>query len=243
MPLKYPTPKRNSTRTKAYAALLAALLVLSAAAFFGVGARAQRRNDNANQKSSASSSRRVIVGRGSDTASGSRTTITADDSLNDYSAYRSGDRFYVVLPKSAAGAVAKGGGKGYTDVQVQQRGDSVVVSYKVQPGAKPRVEQKFNRLDVVFDVKDGGQPAASGQQSTAATPQPAGENRNQNASAKQQQQQKQQQAMQPKQSATPETSNDRRPVEAASNTGQPGPGNPSNNPAQPLEAPQQPGVG
>jgi HEAT repeat protein len=241
MPLKYSTRKRSNTRPKAYAALLVALLSLSAAALFGVGASAQRKNDNTSkQQQQSRSSRRVIVGRGSDNASGSRTTITADDSLNDYSAYRSGDRFYVVLPKSAAGAVSKGSGKGYTDVQVQQRGDSVVVSYKVQPGAKPRVEQKFNRLDVVFDVKEGGQPAASGQQSAAATQQPAGENRN--ASAQQQQQQQQQQATQPKQSATPETSNERRPAEVASNTGQPGAGNPSNNAAQPVEAAQQPGV-
>jgi hypothetical protein len=83
--------------------------------------------------------------------------------LKDYSAYRSGDRFYVVLPKSAAGARGGGGsGRGYSDMQVQQRGDSVVLSYRVQPGAKPRVEQKFNRLDVVFDV-----PGDAGQQATA----------------------------------------------------------------------------
>lgn len=239
MPLKYSTPKRNYTRTKAYAALLVAFVVLSAAALFGVGVRAQRKNDNANQKSGASSSRRVIVGRGSDTAKGSRTTITADDSLNDYSAYRSGDRFYVVLPKSAAGSVAKGSGKGYSDVQVQQRGDSVVVSYKVQPGAKPRVEQKFNRLDVVFDVKEGGQAPASGQESSAQTQQQSGENRN--ASSQQQQQQQQQQATQPKASATAETPNDRRTAEAAPNTTQPGANNSQNNGAHTGETAAQTG--
>src|SRR3712207_284215 len=156
MPQNSSQRKRSNTRTAAYAASLAALVVLAAATLFGVGASAQRaKNDNASQQQGRSS-RRVIVGRGSDTPNGSRTTIMADDSLNDYSAYRSGDRFVVVLPKSAAGSISKGSGKGYSDVQVQQRGDSVVVSYKVQPGAKPRVEQKFNRLDVVFDVKDGG---------------------------------------------------------------------------------------
>ena len=219
---------RSNTRTAAYAAMLAALAVLTAATLFGVGASAQRaKNDNAQQ---GRSSRRVIVGRGSDTASGSRTTIVSDDSLNDYSAYRSGDRFYVVLPKSAAGAVSKGSGKGYTDVQVQQRGDSVVVSYKVQPGAKPRVEQKFNRLDVVFDVKEGGQPAAQGQQQPA-TQQPSNDNRN--ATAQQQQQQQQQQAQQqPKTSETPANPNDRRAGEAASGTTQPGTSTPTNTAAQ-----------
>lgn len=226
MPQNPSQRKRSNTRAAAYAATLAALAMLAAATLFGVGASAQRaKNDNASQQQQQGrSSRRVIVGRGSDTASGSRTTIVSDDSLNDYSAYRSGDRFVVVLPKSAAGAVSKGSGKGYSDVQVQQRGDSVVVSYKVQPGAKPRVEQKFNRLDVVFDVKDGGQPAAQGQQ--AATQQPSNENRN--ATAQQQQQQQQQ----PRTSETPANPNDRRAAATASSTTQPGALNPSNTSAQ-----------
>src|SRR5215218_8547419 len=233
MPLNSSRQKRSNTLNVAYAALLAALALLAASALFGVGASAQRKNDNTSQQQQGRSSRRVIVGRGSDTGSGSRTTITADDSLNDYSAYRSGDRFYVVLPKSAAGAVSKGGGKGYTDVQVQQRGDSVVVSYKVQPGAKPRVEQKFNRLDVVFDVKEGAQPAAQGQQQ-AATQQPANENRNTSA------QQQQQAATQPKPSETPANPNERRPNDAASNTTQAGALNPSSTAAQTGGAATQP---
>lgn len=239
MPLKYSTRKLSNTRMKAYVALLAALTLLSAAALFGTAASAQRgKNDNASQKGGSSSSRRVFVGRGSDTSSGSRVTIKSDDPLNDYSAYRSGDRFYVVLPKSAAGAISKGSGKGYTDVQVQQRGDSVVVSYKVQPGAKPRVEQKFNRLDVVFDVKEGAQPAASGQESPAAAQQqPASEKKNASA---QQQQQQQQAATQPKSSTTAETPNERRPAEVAPNAQQPGASNTSSTVAQPNEAATQP---
>ncbi|HEX8291680.1 MAG TPA: hypothetical protein VF570_08000, partial [Pyrinomonadaceae bacterium] len=162
-------------RTKLFVALVAALS-LSALLLTG-GASAQRAarqgNDNA---SGGSKSKRVVGVRSSDSGSGSRVTITADDSLKDYSAYRSGDRFYVVLPKAAAGARGGGAGKGYSDMQVQQRGDSVVLSYRVQPGAKPRVEQKFNRLDVVFDV-----PGDAGQQAAA------------NNAARQQQQQQQQQ--------------------------------------------------
>ncbi|HEX8149064.1 MAG TPA: HEAT repeat domain-containing protein [Pyrinomonadaceae bacterium] len=162
-------------RTKLLVVLVAAL-ALSALLLAG-GASAQRAarqgNDNA---SGGSKSKRVVGVRSSDTGNGSRVTITADDSLKDYSAYRSGDRFYVVLPKSAAGARGGGSGRGYSDMQVQQRGDSVVLSYRVQPGAKPRVEQKFNRLDVVFDV-----PGDAGQQDAA------------NNAARQQQQQQQQQ--------------------------------------------------
>jgi hypothetical protein len=153
-------------------AVLVAALSLSALLLAG-GASAQRQG-NANA-SGGSKSKRVVGVRSSDTGKGSRVTITADDSLKDYSAYRSGDRFYVVLPKAAAGARGGGSGRGYSDMQVQQRGDSVVLSYRVQPGAKPRVEQKFNRLDVVFDV-----PGDAAQQADA------------NNAARQQQQQQQQ---------------------------------------------------
>ncbi|MBV9928853.1 MAG: HEAT repeat domain-containing protein [Acidobacteria bacterium] len=151
-------------RTKLLVVLVAAL-ALTALLSAG-GASAQRQgNDNA---SGGNKSKRVVGVRSSDSGSGSRVTITADDTLKDYSAYRSGDRFYVVLPKAAAGARGSGSGRGYSDMQVQQRGDSVVLSYRVAPGAKPRVEQKFNRLDVVFDVPGD----ASAQQSATQQQQP-----------------------------------------------------------------------
>jgi hypothetical protein len=129
-------------RTKLLAALVAAL-ALSAMLLPG-GASAQRaaRQGNDNASGGQTKSKRVVGVRSSDTGNGSRVTITADDTLKDYSAYRSGDRFYVVLPKSAAGARGGGSGKGYSDMQVQQRGDSVVLSYRVQPGAKPRVSSR-----------------------------------------------------------------------------------------------------
>jgi HEAT repeat protein len=160
-------------RPKIFAALLAALAL--SVGLFGGDASAQR--GRASQQSNNGASRgadqpkRVFVGKGSDSSKGSRVTITSDNPLNDYSAYRSGDRFYVVLPRAAAGAAARGGsGKGYTDMQMQQRGDSVVLSYRVQPGAKPRVEQKFNRLDVVFDTAEGGQQNAAAGRTTAPPP-------------------------------------------------------------------------
>ena len=188
MPLKSGSLMHRHMRPKLLAAVAAAL-ALSALLLAG-DARAQRAARQANDNASGGAkSKRVVGVRSSDTGSGSRVTITADDSLKDYSAYRSGDRFYVVLPRSAAGARGGGSGRGYSDMQVQQRGDSVVLSYRVQPGAKPRVEQKFNRLDVVFDV-----PGDAGQQATA------------NNAARQQQQQQ----TPPAESRTPATQqNDR----------------------------------
>jgi HEAT repeat protein len=176
-------------RPKTFTTLLVAALTL-AACLFAASASAQRggaRSGNDNAPRGGDQPKHVFVGRGSDSQQGSRVTIKSDNPLNDYSAYRSGDRFYVVLPKAAAGSVARGGGgKGYSDMQVQQRGDSVVLSYRVQPGAKPRVEQKFNRLDIVFDVPEGGgQQAAANSQGDAARTNPPAENRNPNASGQQ----------------------------------------------------------
>ncbi|MGB8509241.1 MAG: hypothetical protein WCD76_12710, partial [Pyrinomonadaceae bacterium] len=111
--------------------------------------------------------KRVFISRSSDSGQGSRQTIKSDNPLNDYSAYRSGDRFYVVLPKADADALPKGGGgRGFSDMQVQRRGNDVVLSYKVQPGSKPRVEQKFNRLDVIFDTDGSAAPSNTTGRST-----------------------------------------------------------------------------
>ncbi|HZI18581.1 MAG TPA: HEAT repeat domain-containing protein [Pyrinomonadaceae bacterium] len=195
-------------RPTATAALFASLLFAAVCALPDGAAHAQRRQ---RQQPSASQSeggdasaarrreqpKRVVVSGSSDTAQGTRQTIKSDNPLNDYSAYRSGDRFYVVLPKSDASTVARGSsGKGFSDMQVQQRGDDVVLSYRLRSGAKPRVEQKFNRLDVVFEVPEGGQQATtegtqqaqtrSGQQSGQPAAQ-AGAQGQQNNAARQQQ--------------------------------------------------------
>src|SRR5687768_1623491 len=181
MPLKSFPHMPKPTRTRLLLTLLGALTLTSLVFAAAAGAQRSGAQRQANQNARREQpQKRVIVGRGSESGQGSRVTITADDSLKDYSAYRSGDRFYVVLPKSAAGARGGGSGRGYSDMQVQQRGDSVVLSYRVQPGAKPRVEQKFNRLDVVFDVPgEGGQQPAANNAARQQQPQTSpAENRN-----------------------------------------------------------------
>lgn len=112
------------------------------------GAAAQ--NANTPQTSKPQSGRLTPL-RSSDTSAGSKVTITSDVPLNDYSAYRSGDRYYVRIPKADAGAVANSvRGRGFEDAQVQRQGGDVVLSFKLQPGASARVNQRFNRLDVEF---------------------------------------------------------------------------------------------
>lgn len=97
--------------------------------------------------------------RSSETQKGSRLALRSNEVLNDYSAYRIGDRFYVVIPKAEAPATKQlppASGRGFDNMQVQKRGSDLVLSFRLQPGTSARVNQKFNKLDVFFET-----PAAS----------------------------------------------------------------------------------
>jgi hypothetical protein len=84
---------------------------------------------------------------------GSRVTIASDSALSDYEAFRRGDRFYVKIPLAYfSSPLPRFRGDGFEDVQVQKVGGSVLVSFKLQPGASARVDQRANRLDVTFSA-------------------------------------------------------------------------------------------
>lgn len=86
-------------------------------------------------------------------AEGSRVTVVSDSTLADYEAFRRGDRFYVKLPKADyRSAAPRFRANGFEDVRAQQVGESLIVSFKLQPGATARVDQRGNRLDVVFSA-------------------------------------------------------------------------------------------
>ncbi len=86
-----------------------------------------------------------------DTPEGSRVSIIANSSLGDYEAFRRGDRFYVKIPMAdLATTVPTFRAAGFDDMQVQKQGSSVVISFKLQPGASARVDEHANRLDVIF---------------------------------------------------------------------------------------------
>jgi hypothetical protein len=94
----------------------------------------------------------------SQASEGARVTVISDSPLNDYEAFRRGDRFYVKIPLAEFSfAQPRFHGNGFDDVQVQKVGDSVVVSFKLQLGASAHVEQHANRLEVIFN---SGQYAA-----------------------------------------------------------------------------------
>ena len=86
-------------------------------------------------------------------AEGSRVTVVSDSPLIDYEAFRRGNRFYVKIPLAdLSAATPHFRADGFEDVQVQKVGDSQIVSFKLQPGATARVDQRGNRLDVVFSA-------------------------------------------------------------------------------------------
>ncbi len=95
---------------------------------------------------------RVATLRASDSTSGSRVALTSDQSLNDYEAYRRGDRFYVRIPAADVPRPEAVRGRAFGDVKVQRGASDTVVSFRLQPGATARVEQRGNKLDVVFTM-------------------------------------------------------------------------------------------
>src|SRR6185436_4665745 len=129
----------NRNRTRCSLALLASLISIWFALTPGAAqSKLQKRITS------------LQIGEG---AEGARVTVVSDSLLNDYEAFRRGDRFYVRIPLAdftAGKPVFRG--DGFDDVQVQKVGESVVVSFKLQPGASARVDQHSNRLDVIFSA-------------------------------------------------------------------------------------------
>ncbi|HBB86944.1 MAG TPA: hypothetical protein DC047_04960 [Blastocatellia bacterium] len=94
-------------------------------------------------------------------AEGARVTVISDSALNDYEAFRRGDRFYVKIPLAGFSfSQPRFHGNGFDDVQVQKVGDGVVVSFKLQLGASAHVEQHGNRLEVIFTAANRSQYAS-----------------------------------------------------------------------------------
>ena len=101
--------------------------------------------------SQLTSTKRITAVQVGESAEGSRVIVTGDSLLDDYEAFRRGDRFYVRIPSADfVAASPRFQGHGFEDVQVQKVGDSVVISFRLHPGAHARVIGTANRLEVVF---------------------------------------------------------------------------------------------
>lgn len=120
-------------------------------------------NRNSKTLPSANAQKHAATLRASDSAEGSRVSISADASLDEYEAYRRGDRFYVKLPSTdVSQAQANLKARGFQDVTVQKNGANTVLSFHLQPGTTARVDQKGNHLDVVFTAPGGFQSPLGG---------------------------------------------------------------------------------
>jgi hypothetical protein len=115
-------------------------------------------------------SRRIAPLQSRDVPEGSRVTITSDASLDDYTAYRSADRFHVVIPQAELSSAIKSlSGRGFTGINIERRGSELDLSFSLQPGATASVRQKFNRLDVLFNSPTDAQTNVAASITDAAT--------------------------------------------------------------------------
>ena len=101
--------------------------------------------------SQLTNTKRITAVQVGESAEGSRVIITGESLLDDYEAFRRGERFYVRIPSADfVAASPRFQGNGFEDVQVQKVGDSVVISFRLHPGANARVIGVANKLEVIF---------------------------------------------------------------------------------------------
>ncbi|HKO44695.1 MAG TPA: hypothetical protein VJU84_15560 [Pyrinomonadaceae bacterium] len=101
--------------------------------------------------SQLTNTKRITAVQVGESAEGSRVIVTGDSLLDDYEAFRRGERFYLRIPSADfVAASPRFQGNGFEDVQVQKVGDSVVISFRLHPGANARVMGAANRLEIIF---------------------------------------------------------------------------------------------
>ena len=133
---------------------------------------AQQKNSNSGKRAP------VATLRSSDSQEGSRVAISSDQSLNNYEAYRRGDRFYVKIPAADVPRAEAVRGRGFGDVKAQRSGESTLLSFRLQPGATAHVEQRANKLDVVVTVPGESSGVASSRSREATRSNPLDPGRN-----------------------------------------------------------------
>jgi hypothetical protein len=131
---------------------------------------------NSTARESRPATRRIASLRGGETANGSRIVVTSDSALDDYTAYREGSRFFVLIPHSDAASISNSVGA-FADARIEQRGADVLLSFAIPEGAAAHVRQSFNRLEVVFVSRGDAsgqdkQSSGGGQQSPPSSAKP-----------------------------------------------------------------------
>ena len=82
-------------------------------------------------------------------------TITTEATISDAVSYISGERYVVVIPQAVvAGVNSDLTSRFFTNLQIDQRGEDVAISFLLRPGSTGRLEPKSNGLSVVFAGAD-----------------------------------------------------------------------------------------
>ena len=150
------------------------LLIVGVAAYARVASTQQLNTVEKTPKSMEAPAKRLTRLRRSDVPEGSRISLVADSPLNDYVSYRRGEDFFVVIPQAYAPAANNEPlrGRGLAGAEVERRGNDVLLSFHLEPGATVRVNQNFNRLDMVFAVAGQKDAGAVANVSAKVEPQP-----------------------------------------------------------------------
>ena len=78
-------------------------------------------------------------------------TISTESTITDAVSYVSGERYVVVIPQAVvAGVNSDFTSRYFTNLQMDQRGEDVAISFLLRPGSVGRLEPKSNGLSVVF---------------------------------------------------------------------------------------------
>ena len=78
-------------------------------------------------------------------------TISTEATIVDAVSYVSGERYVVVIPQAVvAGVNSDFASRYFTNLQIDQRGEDVAISFLLRPGSVGRLEPKSNGLSVVF---------------------------------------------------------------------------------------------
>src|SRR5258707_2708191 len=152
----------NATHHSSFRAQASLAFRCGAALLFGVALAAAQSLPAQTNSNKSGKRQHVTTLRSSDSPEGSRVAINSDQSLSDYEAYRRGDRFYVKLPAADVPRAEATRGRGFADVKVQRGADSTVISFRLQPGATAHVEQRSNKLDVVFSAPGAARVSKAG---------------------------------------------------------------------------------
>jgi hypothetical protein len=89
--------------------------------------------------------------RSKDTPSGTVVTITSDELLSRYGAYREGDNYRVLIPDvSLALNNVHVEGTSFSDAKVEATGTNLIFSFQLKKGVNPSVSQKANQLEIQF---------------------------------------------------------------------------------------------